>query len=151
RDAEVIGSLRRHQTLAADKKLVALGFAAKDRMILQNQTLQPGPAPLKLQRGRESPDAPANDNAVENLDCVGHFGGILGKDLIANRRASSDPFRGIAVGPCITTHARVTSPISGSEQPAWTQRAEQRTSRRHQYRIYEGPPVDRFLHPQRIA
>ena len=147
----MIGSLRRHETLAVDKKLVALGFAAKDRMILKNQTLQPGAAPLKLQRRRESTDAAADDHAVENLAGIDHFGRILGKHLIADLMAGADHFIGIAVRPRIIAHARVACPIIGSQHLAWTQRAEQRAARRQQHRIHEVAPVDRFLHPQRIA
>src|SRR5262249_30778635 len=126
----MIGSLRRHQTLAVDKKFVALGFAAKDGMILKNQTLQPGAAPLKLQRRGEPTYTPTNDNAVESLARVRHFGRILGKHLIADLMTSADHFIGIAVRPRIIAHARVTCPIIGSEDLAWTQRAEQRAARR---------------------
>src|SRR5262249_2855805 len=104
-------------------------------MILKNQTLQPGAAPLKLQRRGESTDAPANDNAIENLARVRHFGRILEKHLIADLMTSADHFIGIAVRPRIIAHARVTCPIIGSEDLAWTQRAEQRATSRQQHRI----------------
>src|SRR5947208_1380250 len=121
----MVRSLRRHQALTIDGKLVPFGLAAENRMIVEDQALQATVPALKLQGRSQSADAAADDDAVEKLARIGHSGRSFGEHLIADLMAGSHHFIAVAVRARIIAYTCIACPVIGGQQLAWTQRTEQ--------------------------
>src|SRR6267378_4259644 len=109
----------RDQPRSIHFKFVLLRFAAKDRMIFQDQGSFPSPGkPLKKQRSGKSADAAANHNAVINLSGIDRISQEGMVSAIAHLVPRLQHLQRISVGPAVVANSAVASPIilSGSGQ-----------------------------------
>src|SRR5882762_1949308 len=107
----------RDQPRSIHFKFVLLRFAAKDRMIFQDQGSFPSPGkPLKKQRGGKSADTAANHNTVINLSGIDRISQEGAVRAIAHLVPGLQHLQRISIGASVIAYAAVASPIilSGS-------------------------------------
>src|SRR5712672_1196197 len=98
----------RDQAPSIHFKFVLLRFAAKDRMIFQDQASFASPGkPLKKQRSSKSADAAANHNAVINLSGVDRISQEGMVYAIAHFVPGLQHLQRISVGPAVIANAAV--------------------------------------------
>ena len=115
-DQPTIGSLGRDQTAAVHEKLVLLGLASHDGMVLQQQAGLLRPAPLvELIGCGESGEASTNDCQIDTF--VNGLARGIGILAIAYAMRGVDHCFGVAVRHAVVAHAAVTGPgrSGGSE------------------------------------
>src|SRR6266853_367397 len=98
-------------------KFVLLRFAAKNRMILQDQASFASPGkPLKKQRGSKSADAAANHDAVVNLSGIDRIGQKRTVSRVAHLVPGLQHFQRVSIGAAVIANSSVARPIilSGS-------------------------------------
>jgi len=79
----------RNQAMPVHQELVAFGFTAENRMVVENKTcLAFSALLLKDQRRRQTADASAYDDAIIGFACVDDARGKALKQTIANLVAS---------------------------------------------------------------
>src|SRR6516225_2751801 len=100
------------QPVTVHKKLVALGLAAENRMIVEHEAgfSRPGLA-LKDQRRSQTADASANHQAVVSLFRVDHICGEPLKYAVANLVSSFEHGGCVAVGIRVVADTGVTGPV----------------------------------------
>src|SRR5882762_3569145 len=107
----------RDQALSVNFKFVLLRFAAKDRMIFQDQaSFVSSGKPLKKQRGSKSADAAANHNTIINFASINRIGQEGAVRAIAHLVPGLQHLQRIPIGAAVIANSAVASPIilSGS-------------------------------------
>jgi hypothetical protein len=137
RCAKMIGALRSADPQAIDDELVALGFSAEYRMILQDQAAQFGIALLESQGRREAADAATHHHAIERFTGIGLLVRTGSEDIIPNLVAGTDNLVGVAVGSGIIAHPRISGPFFFGDQLSGSEGAEQGAARSQQSGIHE--------------
>src|SRR3984957_6300110 len=101
----------RNQPVTVHSKLIAFGFAAENRMIVEHQTsLARTGMPLKNQRGRQPANAPAYNHAVIGFTRFDNLDRQVLKPAIANLVAGLEHSKGISVAVCVIANATVAGP-----------------------------------------
>src|SRR6267154_4344835 len=102
----------RDQAPSIHFKFVLLRFAAKDRMIFQDQASFPSPGkPLKKQRSSKSADTAANHNAVVNLSGIDGISQKRTVSRVAHLVPGLQHLQRVSVGPAVIANAAVARPI----------------------------------------
>ena len=107
----------RDQAPSIHFKFVLLRFAAKDRMIFQDQASFASPSkPLKKQRCSKSADAAANHNAVINLSGIDGISQERMESAIAHLVPGLQNLQRVSIGAAVIANSAVAGPIilSGS-------------------------------------
>ena len=102
----------RHQAVAVDEKLIALGFAAEDRMIVDDQTVLPFACQLlEDQRSGQTADAASDDYTVAGLSRVDNVRGESFEFAVPNAVPGLHHSHRVAVGCRVVANAPVASPL----------------------------------------
>ena len=102
----------RNQPVTIDQELVAFGFAAENRMIVDDQTgFSFTSQLLKDQRRRETADSATHDDAIVNLTCLYYVRGKTFELLIANPMSCLKNRGGVAVGVRVVADASIAIAI----------------------------------------
>src|SRR5277367_5376807 len=100
------------QPVTVYEKLVALGLAAEDGMIVDHKAglAVPGLA-LKNQRGGETANAASHDHAIVSFSGVNRGRGQALEQPIANLMPGLENRVGVAVGICVVADAAIAGPV----------------------------------------
>src|SRR6266481_3753184 len=107
----------RDQPCSIHFKFVLLRFAAKDRMIFQDQASFPSPGkPLEKKRSSKSADAAANHNTIINFASINRIGQEGAVRAIAHFVPGLQHLQRISIGAAVIANSAVAGPIilSGS-------------------------------------
>ena len=102
----------RHQAVAVDEKLIALGFTAEDRMIVHDQTVLPFARQLlEDQRSGQTADTATDDYTVAGLSRVDNVRGESFEFAVPNAVPGLHYGHGVAIGCRVVANARVATPV----------------------------------------
>ena len=141
-----------HQPVTVDLELVALGFAAEDRVIVQHQAGHAGTRPpVEDQRRGQTADAAADDDAVVRLAGLDCGRGKRVEDAVPDLVRLRQHIERVAVrGGVVADSPRTVPVLRGRRLREQLQRIRRRKARagRQQRRIQEIPARDGLVQPE---